>query len=70
MRKLWLEFSVCSCFYLLMSTTFPSHDSLRIPPKPRLAKTEPDAAKPHLQLAFSAVAGFGLAWLFSRLLIG
>jgi hypothetical protein len=53
-----------------MSTTFPSHDSLRIPPKPRLAKTEPDAARPHLQLAFSAVAGFALAWLLSRLIIG
>jgi hypothetical protein len=53
-----------------MSTTYPTHDSLRIPPKPRLAKTEPAAAHLPVQLAFSAVAGFGLAWLLSRLIIG
>lgn len=53
-----------------MSTTYPSHDSLRIPPKPRLAKAEPAASNLPLQLGFSAVAGFGLAWLLSRLIIG
>jgi hypothetical protein len=57
-----------------MSTTYPTHDSLRIPPKPRLAPkgraAEPAAAQRLAQLAFSAVAGFGLAWLLSRLIIG
>lgn len=53
-----------------MSTTYPTHDSLRIPPKPRLARVEPAAASLPVQLAFSAIAGFGLAWLLSWLMIG
>jgi hypothetical protein len=57
-----------------MSTTYPTHDSLRIPPKPRLAPgakgAKPAAPNPPVQLALSAVAGFGLAWLLSRLIIG
>ncbi len=52
-----------------MSTTYPTHDSLRIPPKPRLARM-PSATTLPLQLAGSAAAAFGLAWLLSRLIIG
>ncbi|UPY35390.1 hypothetical protein [Sediminicoccus sp. KRV36] len=52
-----------------MSTTYPTHDSLRIPPKPRLARAQPALNLP-VQVALSAVAGFGLAWLLSRLIIG
>ena len=53
-----------------MSTTYPTHDSLRIPPKPRLVRVEPASASLPVQLVFSAVAGFGLAWLLSWLMIG
>jgi hypothetical protein len=53
-----------------MSTTYPTHDNLRIPPKPHRAKAGPTPLNLPVQLAFSAVAGFGLAWLLSRLIIG
>ena len=56
-----------------MRTTYPTHDSLRIPPKPCLARSataSPSVANLPIQVALSAVAGFGLAWLLSRLIIG
>ncbi|MBX9751853.1 MAG: hypothetical protein K5Q68_19845 [Roseococcus sp.] len=53
-----------------MSTTYPTHDSIRIPPKPRLAKPDPAASSLPLQLAFSAGTAFGLAWLLTQLIIG
>ncbi len=53
-----------------MSTTYPTHDSLRIPPKPRLVRAEAASANLPVQLAFSAAAAFGLAWLLSWLMIG
>lgn len=52
-----------------MSTTYPHADSLRIPPKPRMARAEPASRLP-LQLALSAASAFGLAWLLSHLIIG
>ena len=52
-----------------MSTTYPDADSLRIPPKPRMARAQPANALP-LQLALSASSAFGLAWLLSHLIIG
>lgn len=52
-----------------MSTTYPNADSLRIPPKPRMAGTQP-ASGSTLQLALSALSAFGLAWLLSHLIIG
>lgn len=53
-----------------MSTTYPNHDTLRIPPKPRVVRAESAMPALPVQLAFSAVAAFGLAWLLSRLIIG
>lgn len=53
-----------------MSTTYPTHDTLRIPPKPRMVKAVRPIPGLPLQLAVSATAAFGLAWLLSRLIIG
>ena len=55
-----------------MSATFPSQDDLRIPPKPRAIRPAGPATQAALpvQLIVSAGAGFGLAWLLSRLIIG
>lgn len=53
-----------------MSTTFPSADTLRIPPRPRAARRQAAAPGLPVQVAFSAVAGFGLAWFLSFLIIG
>ncbi|MBS7789717.1 hypothetical protein KTR66_06915 [Roseococcus sp. SDR] len=56
-----------------MSTTYPDADSLRIPPKPRMARARPAhaaALQPVLQMAVSAAAAFALAWLLSHLIIG
>jgi len=53
-----------------MSTTYPTHDSLRIPPKPSLARPGSASANLPVQVALSAVAGFGLAWLLSSVIIG
>ena len=55
-----------------MSTTFPSQDDLRIPPKPRMARAlapSPVLAMP-VQLLGSAVAGFALAWVLTQMIIG
>ena len=55
-----------------MSTTFPSQDDLRIPPKPRMTRLvapSPSLAVP-VQLLGSAVAGFGLAWILTQTIIG
>lgn len=55
-----------------MSTTFPSQDDLRIPPRPRVAR--PSAPSPAMslpvQLLGSAMAGFGLAWVLTQTIIG
>jgi len=55
-----------------MSATFPSPDDLRIPPKPHFMRPVGPATAPSLpiQVAASAMAGFGLAWVLTRLLIG
>ena len=55
-----------------MSATFPSQDDLRIPPKPRVSARMGFRNPSSLpaQVAGSAVAGFALAWLLARLIIG
>lgn len=57
-----------------MSTTYPHADSLRIPPKPRMARARPVPARPlnalALQLIISAASAFALSWLLSHLIIG
>lgn len=53
-----------------MSTTYPSADSLRIPPKPRKLGAKAPLPSLPAQLLCSAVAAFGLAWLLSSLMIG
>ena len=55
-----------------MSATFPSSDDLRIPPKPQLLRPAGPATVQSLpwQVAASAVTGFGLAWLLTRLFVG